>query len=196
VIALRARQVSHRFPLGGSPFRAKRLQRKPGGFELKPGRSAGVGKWNARSHHRKESSMRFSHRPFLLRRALLLSLVLVAGATVWAVSADESAFMAENDAAMKKMMAAMQVKPSGDVDKDFVAMMAAHHQGAIDMARTELRYGHNEQLRRIAQEIIASQQQEIPAMWLAIGRTPPPSVPSPAGAPSPSNPSMHMPAKP
>jgi hypothetical protein len=54
------------------------------------------------------------------------------------------------------------------VDQDFAATMIPHHQGAIDMARAELRYGHNEQLRRIAQEIIIDQQQEIVAMRLAL----------------------------
>ncbi|MET4280013.1 hypothetical protein ABIB68_008295 [Bradyrhizobium sp. F1.2.2] len=63
----------------------------------------------------------------------------------------------------------MAAKPSGDVDRDFVAMMNPHHQGAIDMAVIELRYGKNEQLRRIAQEIIVDQMQEIAAMKLAIG---------------------------
>jgi hypothetical protein len=48
-------------------------------------------------------------------------------------------------------------------------MMTPHHQGAIDMAIIELRYGKNEQLRRIAQEIIVDQMQEIDAMRLAIG---------------------------
>ena len=67
-------------------------------------------------------------------------------------------------------MAGMAVKPTGDVDRDFAAMMIPHHQGAIDMAVAELRYGHNEQLRRIAQEIIVDQQQEIAAMRLALGQ--------------------------
>ena len=70
---------------------------------------------------------------------------------------------------MTRMMSAMEAKPTGDIDRDFVAMMAPHHQGAIDMAVLELRYGKNEQLRRIAQEIIVSQKQEIAAMKLAIG---------------------------
>ena len=77
---------------------------------------------------------------------------------------------------MDKMMNGMAVKPTGDVDRDFVAMMMPHHQGAIDMAVIELRYGKNEQLRRIAQEIIVDQMQEIDAMKLAIGepgRAPP-----------------------
>jgi len=80
---------------------------------------------------------------------------------------------------MTTMMDDMSVKPSGDVDRDFVAMMVPHHQGAIDMAEAELRYGHNEQLRRIAQEIVVEQQQEIVAMRLALGQPLPPSAPAP-----------------
>jgi uncharacterized protein (DUF305 family) len=80
----------------------------------------------------------------------------------------EQAFLSENSAAMSKMMTDMTVKPSGDVDRDFVAMMVPHHQGAVDMAKAELKYGHNEQLRRLAQEIVANQQQEIKAMRSAV----------------------------
>jgi hypothetical protein len=58
-------------------------------------------------------------------------------------------------------MAAMQIEPSHDVDRDFVDMMVPHHSAAIDMAEAELRYGHNEQTRRIAQEIIVTQQEEV-----------------------------------
>jgi hypothetical protein len=93
--------------------------------------------------------------------------------------AAEAPFLAENDAAMAKMMGAMAVKPSGDVDRDFVAMMVPHHQGAIDMAQAILRHGKNEQLKRLAQEIIVTQQQEIAAMLLAVGDPLPPSTPSP-----------------
>ena len=96
-----------------------------------------------------------------------------------AATSEEGAFLAENEAAMTRMMSAMEAKPSGDIDRDFVAMMAPHHQGAIDMAVLELRYGKNEQLRRIAQEIIVSQMQEIAAMKLAIGEQVPASVPAP-----------------
>jgi DUF305 family protein family protein len=104
----------------------------------------------------------------------------------------EQPFLSENDAAMNKMMADMTIKPSGDVDRDFVAMMVPHHQGAMDMAQAELRHGHNEQLRRLAQEIIVTQQQEIAAMRLAVGEELPPSVASPtqAGA-APSSMSSH-----
>jgi uncharacterized protein (DUF305 family) len=83
-------------------------------------------------------------------------------------NAEEMSFLAQSDAAMTRMMAAMQIKPSHHVDKDFVAMMVPHHQGAIDMAKAELSYGHNEPLRGLAQEIIATQQQEIGAMQRAL----------------------------
>jgi uncharacterized protein (DUF305 family) len=96
-----------------------------------------------------------------------------------ASSSDEAAYLAENDAAMTKMMNDMTVKPTGDVDRDFVAMMVPHHQGAVDMARAVLRYGRNEQLRRIAQEIIVDQLQEITAMRLAVGEPLPPATASP-----------------
>ena len=56
--------------------------------------------------------------------------------------------MAENPRAMTKMMIDMGIRPSGDVDGDFVSMMTPHHQGAIQMAQAELRYGHNEGIRR------------------------------------------------
>jgi hypothetical protein len=93
--------------------------------------------------------------------------------------AAEAPFIAENDAAMEKMMAGMDAKPTGDVDRDFVTSMTAHHQGAIDMAVSMLKYGHNEQLKRMAQEIIVEQQQEIAAMRQAMGDPLPPSVASP-----------------
>jgi len=69
----------------------------------------------------------------------------------------ELPFIRQNHDAMEKMVACMAVDPTGNVDNDFVAMMAPHHQEAIDMAQAELRYGRNEQLLRTAQEIIVGQ---------------------------------------
>jgi Domain of unknown function (DUF305) len=101
-----------------------------------------------------------------------------------AVAVDEAPFWKENEAAMIKMMKDMEIKPTGDIDRDFVAMMTPHHQGAIDMAIAELRYGKNEQLRRIAQEIIVEQMQEIAAMKLAIGQPVTDSAPAPTQQPA------------
>jgi uncharacterized protein (DUF305 family) len=101
---------------------------------------------------------------------ILVAIALLGGAWVSAAGDDEAAFLKENDAAMAKMMAAMTVQPTGDVDRDFVATMAPHHQGAIEMAQAELRYGRNQQLRRLAQEIIVEQTQEIAVMQMAVAK--------------------------
>src|SRR5258706_9166760 len=89
----------------------------------------------------------------------------------------EARFLSENDTAMKKMMNGMAIEPTGDVDADFVAMMAPHHQGAIEMAGAGLCYGRNAQIRRLAPEIIVTPQGEIPPMRLAVGPTLPTSLP-------------------
>jgi uncharacterized protein (DUF305 family) len=108
-----------------------------------------------------------------LQRIAILPAVLVTSLTMLApahaATSQEATFQAENQAAMGQMIAGMNIKPTGDVDRDFAARMIPHHQGAIDMAQSELRYGHNEQLHRIAQEIVVEQLQEIAAMRLAIG---------------------------
>ncbi|HTO83398.1 MAG TPA: DUF305 domain-containing protein [Methylomirabilota bacterium] len=124
-------------------------------------------------------------RRFLVALSLCVTLaaLLVAYGASSAMPSDEASFLAESRAAMDKMMTGMSAGPSGDADRDFTAMMIPHHQGAIDMAQAELRYGRNEQLRRIAQEIIVDQQQEIAAMRLALVQ------PLPAPAPAPDQPS-------
>jgi hypothetical protein len=102
--------------------------------------------------------------------------------------AAEAPYLAENVGAMTKMMVDMGIRPSGDVDTDFVAMMVPHHQGAIAMAQAELRYGRNEPLRRMAQEIIVTQLQEIAAMRLSLGQPLPALVASPDQiSPAPNN---------
>ena len=80
----------------------------------------------------------------------------------------DTPFLAECKLAMSRMMAAMRSPFHGDDDVDFARLMIAHHEGAIAMARAELQHGRNEQLRRLAQEMIITQQQEIVAMRLAI----------------------------
>jgi uncharacterized protein (DUF305 family) len=67
---------------------------------------------------------------------------------------------------MTTMMRGMQSQPTGDIDRDFVQQMIPHHQGAIDMAKALLKAGHNERLKRLAQEIIITQQEEIATMRL------------------------------
>jgi len=130
----------------------------------------------------------FPRSPFR-PKAVLFAVAFIGATTALAAGPEEVPFMAENSAAMAKMMAAMDIKPSGDVDADFVAMMVPHHQGAIDMAEAELSYGHNEPLRGLAQEIIATQEQQIAAMRRALGKPLPASVPS---SHQPSSSSRHL----
>ncbi|SNB70158.1 protein of unknown function [Arboricoccus pini] len=62
------------------------------------------------------------------------------------------------------MMQGMSVKMSGDPDRDFVTMMIAHHEGAIDMAKVELDHGHDPILRKLAENVISAQTSEIKEM--------------------------------
>lgn len=62
----------------------------------------------------------------------------------------------------------MMVEPTGDVDVDFVRGMIPHHQGAVDMAKIVLKHGKDPELRKLANDIVASQEKEITFMkeWL------------------------------
>lgn len=88
----------------------------------------------------------------------------VAPAALFAATT-ENTYAALMDDAMKVMNTGMADAPmTGDADHDFAAMMIPHHQGAVDMAKTELLYGKNPVLRRLAQEIIVMQGSEIQVM--------------------------------
>jgi uncharacterized protein (DUF305 family) len=80
---------------------------------------------------------------------------------------DWSALIASMD---KMHMAMTAVARSGDSDVDFVRLMLPHHQAAIEMAKTQLLYGKDPQIRRLAQEIITDQQLEIEVMRLWLKR--------------------------
>lgn len=83
-------------------------------------------------------------------------------------SAAGSPSTAAYEAAIMTMHEHQQMAFTGDADRDFVLHMIPHHQGAIDMARVELQYGHDPQIRKLAEKIIADQQKEISKMqeWL------------------------------
>jgi len=112
------------------------------------------------------------------RRLGLLLLMIGIGALAPCVRAESNAHdsrlttnpaWSELIASMDKMHMAMgAVAQSGNSDVDFVRLMIPHHQAAIDMAKTQLLYGKDSQMRRLAQEIITDQQLEIELMqrWL------------------------------
>jgi uncharacterized protein (DUF305 family) len=85
------------------------------------------------------------------------------------MQAGMSEAMAAYMAAMSRMDAPMmQGVQAGDPDVAFVKAMIPHHQGAIDMAKVELQYGDDEQVKSWANQIIAAQEKEIAEMqaWL------------------------------
>ena len=62
------------------------------------------------------------------------------------------------------MHKSMDIKFTGDADKDFLAAMIPHHQGAVEMAEVVLQHGKNPKIRQLAQEIITMQKKEIAEM--------------------------------
>jgi uncharacterized protein (DUF305 family) len=84
-------------------------------------------------------------------------------------SADAAPSSKAFEAAMQKMHQGMMVGYTGNADVDFVKGMIPHHQGAVDMAKIELQYGKDPELRKLAGDIIKAQETEIAFMktWLA-----------------------------
>jgi uncharacterized protein (DUF305 family) len=77
--------------------------------------------------------------------------------------------------ANERMHRDMAIRWTGNVDRDFAAAMIPHHQGAIEMARVQLRHGSDPEMRRLAEEIIRTQQAEIAELRSFRARSAPPA---------------------
>ena len=102
---------------------------------------------------------------------LLATIFLMTGVIIGSTSSNsfsastEKSFRQLMYEAMTLMDRDMKNAPmTGDPDHDFAAMMIPHHRGAVDMAKVELIYGKDPVLRRLAQEIVVTQEQEIVVM--------------------------------
>ena len=88
-----------------------------------------------------------------------------ASASAAASSAALNRFEADMNAGMAQMMNDMHSPGyTGNPDRDFLAMMIPHHEGAVEMARLVLIHGRDPLVRQLAEEIIASQTVEIAGM--------------------------------
>ena len=85
------------------------------------------------------------------------------------MAAPDNAATAAYQAANAKMHTDMNVTFTGDADVDFILSMITHHQGAVEMAKIVLEHGKDPEVRKLAEAIIAAQEQEIGWMqdWLA-----------------------------
>jgi uncharacterized protein (DUF305 family) len=86
---------------------------------------------------------------------------------------NEQRFLIESDLAISKMNLGMTAEKTGDVDRDFIAIMTAHQQGAIDITVAELKHGRDEELRRLAGDVIAAREHEMSAMHKAVAGSAP-----------------------
>lgn len=66
--------------------------------------------------------------------------------------------------AQKTMPLMMEGMMKDDADVAFVCGMIGHHMGAIEMSKTELKFGKNDEAKAMAQKIIEAQVKEIEEM--------------------------------
>lgn len=75
--------------------------------------------------------------------------------------ADDSASTKDLKQAHMDMMQNMNMEFTGNPDADFARSMVKHHEGAITMAKVELKHGKDSELRSMAEKIIKDQEKEI-----------------------------------
>jgi uncharacterized protein (DUF305 family) len=73
---------------------------------------------------------------------------------------------------MSSAKESQSMKPSGDVDRDFLTMMRHHHQSGVRMSEVEIRHGKNSAAKALAQKIVEGQKKEIAEIDALLGKHP------------------------
>lgn len=99
----------------------------------------------------------------------LTAATLIGEPAVWAQTTPSPADQAFTQAMQQMQQTTSSTPMTGKTDQDFVMMMVPHHQAAVAMAHTELKYGKSAYLKRMARKIIKSQNRQIKQMghWKA-----------------------------
>lgn len=103
-------------------------------------------------------------------RALALLWVTQVSTLALAAEADTQQMHQDYMAAMSGMQDSMHAgMTENDPDAAFAKGMVPHHTGAVEMAKIELKYGKDPQMRALAEKVIQTQSQEIAEMnaWIA-----------------------------
>jgi uncharacterized protein (DUF305 family) len=110
---------------------------------------------------------------------LLTGIIIAGGAAVLAVNNSNQGMMKmmgmdtsrikgtganHMDMSMDDMQSALQEKTGDDFDKNFLAMMIAHHQGAIDMAKLADKNAKHQEVKDLSKDILSAQSKEIDMM--------------------------------
>lgn len=77
-------------------------------------------------------------------------------------SQSNSDFIEDVKSSMQKAKDDMDknMRMSGNFDKDFVSLMTMHHKHGLDMAKAEVKYGKNPEMKKLAQKLVDQQEKE------------------------------------
>jgi uncharacterized protein (DUF305 family) len=85
-----------------------------------------------------------------------------------APSSDAAAAAKAFTEANAKMHQDMTISFTGNADIDFMKGMIPHHEGAVDMAKVMLQFGKDPELRKLADDVVRTQNEEVTMIraWL------------------------------
>lgn len=102
-----------------------------------------------------------------MKKFIIATLLLTSTFTTFAeekVSIYKNEYIKEYQKVNDNMHSKMNVEYTGDPDVDFILGMIPHHQGALEMAKIQLKVGQDPEIRKLASNIIKAQKKEIKYM--------------------------------